>query len=792
MFKSFATALRTLLRARAFSALVVITLALGIGATTAMFSVVDAVLLTPLPFPHADRIVEFWTYFREGASREPSSPSALVAAVRGEDRLFEAVSAYQGGSGTLTGVGGPENLDIAGLAPDIFAILPTAPIAGRLFNASDVKAGDAILISERLWGRHFGRDPGVIDRTVTIDDVPRRIIGVLPSRFNFPGSWYDAWRPIDVVSSDAREFAFIVALLRPGVTGQQVDERLTVLSAALFEAGTLPKGQYLRRLAPIQVRNGLPVSRSLYLLLGAVSVLLLVACVNVSNLLLVRASSEHARLALMAAIGASRSRLLGDAGAQSVVLAIAGGVLGLGVASALLQVVLAVAPQQMLSGSREIGELDLRAIGFATGVSLTTCLIFGVLPAWRTSRVDPLEALKRQSRSTNEQRWQGALVSIQIALVVVLLAGAGLLLRSFIKLNAVDLGFNPDGLVTLYVQLTSPRYRAPGGGLGIMREIERRVETQLGVTATIVTVPPIRSGPASANVYPEAEGMALSRAMVPRLHGARVSPDFFDVFQIPIIEGRTFEPADGDLAVIVSDVTARRFWGEMSPLGRRFRVDSTLPWLTVVGVAKDVKTTGPDDRVGEGLEIYEPLATNGRYNFLTLAVAAGTSANVVLPPIKRIVWDVDPKMPILEAHTLNQQLRDILGRPRFILRFVAAFTICAVLIAAVGVYGVSSYWVTRRRRELAIRLAIGASPDRLLATVIGRGLRLSTIGAVIGLTIAAAGARVITSFLFATDPRDPGTLITVTLGLGVIAVIACLGPALKASRVDPMSTLRDE
>lgn len=789
--KPFIEALRNLRRAKSFTVLVVLTLALGIGATTAIFSVIDAVLLTPLPFPHADRLVEVWTYYQEGASRAPLSPSAVIAALRAEDRLFESVSAYQGGSGTLTGVAEPENLDVAGVAPDLFTIFPTAPIAGRLFNDSDVKAGDAILISERLWGKHFARDPEAIDRIVTIDDEPRRIIGVLPSRFNFPGSWYDAWRPIDVVSSDARERVFVVTLRRPGVRVEQIDERLTVLSAALLEAGALPKGQYLRRNTPVQVQNGRPVSRSLYLLLGAVSVLLLVACVNVSNLLLVRASSEHARLALMAAIGASRSRLLGDAVAQSLLLALAGGALGLWLASGLLQVVLAVAPEQMFSGSRATGELDMRAMVFAIVVSLTTCLIFGLLPAWRASRIDPLDALKRQSRSATGDAWQGALVSIQIALVVVLLSGAGLLLRSFIKLNAVDLGFNPDGMAILYVQLTSPRYVGPGVGLRLMYDVESRIESELGVSATVVTSAPIRPGGGYGDVHPEAEGPGVSPALVSRLPSAGVSPDFFEVFKIPLIEGRTFEPGDGDLAVIVNDVMARRYWGAASPIGDRFRVDSNMPWLTVVGVAKDVKTVGPADQVGEGMEIYQPLA-NRQYNFLMLAVAAGSRAEFVLPQMKRILWDVDPKVPVLSAHTLNEQLSDILGQARFILSLAAVFTICAVVIAAVGVYGVSSCWVARRRRELAIRLAIGASPERLVLAVVGRSLQLSAIGVVTGLLIAIGGARLITSFLFATDPRDPLTLVSITLLLGAIAVIACAGPAFRASRVDPMTTLRAE
>jgi putative ABC transport system permease protein len=785
-------AIRNLIRTRAFSLLVVLTLALGIGATTAMFTVIDAALLTPLPFPNADRLVEVWTYYQEGASRAPSSPSALVTALRGEDRLFETVSGYQLGNGTLTGTAEPANLSVAGIAHNVFTIFPTAPVVGRLFETADANDGNAILISERLWKKHFTLDPDVIGRLATIDDVPRRIVGVLPSRFNFPGNDYDVWRPLDIDNAAMRDRVFLVALRRPGVTDAQIDQRLAVLSSALLEAGVLPNGQYLRRQTPIQVQVGQASTRTLYLLFGAVSVLLLVACVNASNLLLVRAAREHARFSLMAAIGANRSRLFGDAIAQSVILAIAGGALGMWVAAALLRVIVAVTPDQGLALMRNNQQVDGRALAFAFGVSLITCVAFGLLPAWRSSRVDPIDALKRRSGSSGNDRWQALLVSTQIALVVVLLSGAGLLLRSFIQLNTVDLGFNPDGIATLYVQLTSPRYAAPGRGLAIMQDVERRVETELGMAGSIMTSAPIRPGGAFVDVSPEAEGLPTAAGTVSTLHATRVSPDFFGVFQIPLIEGRTFEPADGDAVVIVNDVVARRFWGETSPIGRRFRVNANLPWQTVVGVAKDIKTGGPDDRRSEGMEIYQPFAANGRYNFLTIAVAGGSRAAEVLPQLKKILWDVDPKVPVLEAHLLSEQVYTILARPRFILSLSAAFAIGALVISAIGVYAVASYWVASRRREFGIRLAIGASPARLLRAVVGRSLRLSAIGSIAGLAIVAAGARVIESFLFDIEPHDTVTLIAVTIALGIIAILACIGPALSAARVDPMTTLRAE
>jgi hypothetical protein len=274
---------------------------------------------------------------------------------------------------------------------------------------------------------------------------------------------------------------------------------------------------------------------------------------------------------------------------------------------------------------------------------------------------------------------------------------------------------------------------------------------------------------------------------------SRVAPDYFEVYQIPILEGRALTAADGDTAIVMNDVMAKRYFGKVSPIGRRFKLDAKQPWLTVVGVARDVKTMGPSDPIGEGMEVYLGYPTTPRpYNFLTLSAAVEADPDAALERIRRIVWDVDPRLPIGDAITMREQVGNAIARPRFVLSLSGAFTICAVLIAAVGVYGVSAYWVARRRRELAIRMAMGASPERLVWTVVGRSLRLALFGTIAGLAIAMAGARVMASLLFATDPRDPLTLVSITLLLGAIAVIACAGPAFRASRVDPMTTLRAE
>ncbi len=758
-----------------------------------MFSVVDAILIRPLPFPHADRISEIWTYFEEGAARMPGSTSSVIATVRQERDLFDSVAAYQFGSGTLTGTPEPEMLSFASLSPDIFAIFPTAPVIGRLFTAADATAGDAvILISDALWAKHFGRDPGVIDRVIMIDDAPQRIVGVLPARFRFPEG-ADAWRPVDVTSANARVRVQLVVLRRPGVNVEQVNDRLRALTAGLLESGALPKGQYLVSDVPVQVRVGRDSARSLYLLLGAVSVLLLVACVNVTNLMLVRASSRAGEFALMAAIGAGRARLLRDAAIEGAVLALLGCALGLWMATGLLDVILAVTPEQMQLLNRVTGDLDWRAIGFAVAVTAATCVAFGMLPAWRASRVDPIDALKQQSRSTigrYDDWWQGALVSTQIALVVVLLAGAGLLLRSFIKLTQVELGFRSEGLALMNVQLTAPRYTSPGAAVRFMQEVESRVEQQLGVTATISSSTPLWFG-IFFDAHPEAEGLTPSPGAA--VFGtARIAPDFFEVFEIPLIAGRTLEASDGADAVVINETMARRYFGTVSPIGRRFKLDRNLQWATVVGVAGDVKARGPADTMDGGMELYRPLDLAGRSNYLTLTVPVEGGLQTVLPRIKQILWEVDPRVPILSAASVSESIGESMARERFVLSLSGAFTVCAVLIAAVGVYGVSAFWVARRRRELAIRMALGASGHTVMGLVVRRSLRLAIVGAAAGLALAIGGTRFIESMLFQTSSRDPVTLLAVTGFLAALVVIGCMGPAFKASRVDPMTTLRAE
>ena len=792
-----ADAFRRLRRTPAFTALLVLTLGLGIGAATAMYSVVDAVVVAPIPFPHADRLSELVVRYAEGASRAPTSMPDLVRALREQRDLFVAIAGYQFGSGTLTGDGDPELLSVPVLSPEIFAVLPLAPLAGRLPTPADAASSEhLVLVSERFWARRFGRDPRIIGRVLTVDDVPHRVIGVLPARFTLPETRPDLWRVQALDTGPAMARGRMIVMRPAGVSQAQLDERLDALSSSMQSAGVLPPGQSIGAEDPLPVQLGRDGATALYVLLGAVLLLLLVACVNAANLLLVHGASRRGEQALMAALGAGRARLLRDAAIDSMMVSVAGGMVGVWVAAMLLDVILRLAPAQMSLLSRATGDLDLRALLFAFGMTAAACLLCGTIPAWHAGRVDPLDALKQHSRATAGRRdewWQGALVSTQIALVIVLLAATGLLLRSFISLNQVDLGFNPDRLVALDLQLTAPAYRTPGETLRLIRDVERRVESQLHVPVTISGGSPVRGGGFALAPKPEADGMVPPPAHPSRLPFTRVSGDFFEVYKIPLLQGRTFADADDDDTVILNDLLAQRYFGTVSPIGRRFRTGADRPWMTVIGVAADVKTMGPADPIGDGMEYYVPYPkVPAVFNFVTLTAAVSGSHEQALASIKRIIWELDPRAPIITASSLREQVGLTIARPRFVLSLSAAFAVTAVLIAAVGVYGVSAYWVSRRRRELAIRLALGASPEQVLVAVCVRSVRLVAIGAAVGLAVALGVSRIMTSLLFATDARDPGTFIGVTVFLAVVALMACAGPAIRASRIDPMATLRVE
>lgn len=791
MARAFAASLRSLRRAPAFTGLVVLTLALGIGATTAMFSVVDAVLINPLPFQNSERFGEIYTVPEKG-SRRPSGSTALFNALARQSDLFSAVGAYQFGSANLTGDGEPELVGTPQLSASMLSILGVQPLLGRYFTDDEAASGGVVLIGERMWRRRFGSDPSIIGKSILLDDRPHQVVGVMPDRFRFPTGTAMMWRPINTAPTAKSASVQLITVRRAEITRLQVNERLQALREDLRARAVIRPTDSIAVDDLSLARPNAQTGKALYMLFGAVGLVLLVACVNVMNLLLVRGSARSGELALMSSLGASRGRLVGGVFCESVLLVTVGCAACLAVARVLLSMILAAAPRQMLFLGSATSHLDRRALGFAVALAIATCVIFGVLPAWRAGRIDAIDALKRRTQGIAgaDEWWQGALVAAQLALVVVLLAGSGLLLRSFGKLIAVDPGFDVDHIAVVDVPLPMNRYGAPGADLAFMRELERSVEAT-GLHAVITGGAPPRGGGIWFDIKPNTDDGQTVDLGHEEVSYSLVDADYFSILDIPIVDGRTFQRDDPVDPVIINTLMAKRLFGDASPIGRRFRISATQPWMTVIGVAADVKQSGPGETRGE-MEFYRSLVTTRPILYFSFVVRSLDHPAAAVEIVKHKLWELDPKLPLTSASTMTERLREAIARPRFYLTLSSAFAITGALLGAIGVYGVAAYWLTRRRREIAIRIALGASRPNVVRMVIARGLKLAAIGAVIGIGLATAGTRLIESMLFGITGRDPVTLSGVTLLLAVLVVAGCLVPALNAARVDPMTTLRAE
>lgn len=785
---------RDLARARGFSALVVLTLALGIGATTAMFTVVDTVLLRRLPYPGIERFAEIQAS-QPGPIQSSGVPGTAMPALRKELGDIAAIEGFRMGSATITGGREPEIVGSPSITPNLLSLAGATPHLGRLFTDGDLSSiSRNVIISHRLWTTNFGAAADIIGRAIDVDDEPHTVIGVMSPRVRYPEANAAIWRPLNLDTvGQSRQRVQLVTVRFPGVSADQFAARLRGIEATLKEARILLDAQTLQTVALLQERFARQDSRGLWLMFGAVTLVLLVACVNVSNLLLARASRQHGELALRSALGASRRRLLASALAEALFLATVGGVVGVGVALALLSVLLQILPPQLTYLTATAPQIDLRILLFALFVCLVTCFLAGLAPAIRASKTDPLDAIKQQAQAvigTRDDWWQSVLMAGQLSLVLVLLAGAGVLLRSFVTLSNVDPGFDPDGLAMVNVEMTTRNYNTGGAALVFVEDLERRLEAS-GMEVTIAAGAPMFGVGVYGNIQPEADG-GLDRdftgQIMPRME---VGPDYFETVRIPIVAGRSFSLADGPDVLVINDKLASYYWGEASPIGRRFRLDAKEPWLTVVGVVGDVKQVSLTDPMSHGMEVYSPHRRNRGGGFYSILARSNRNPDVTIASVRQSIWSMDPRIPI-DAMPMTTRIGESLYRQRFFVRLSSAFTVIAALLAIIGVYGTTAYWVARRRRELAIRIAVGASPRTIVAAVIARGIRLAAVGSAVGLALAFAGARLVQSLLFQTDARDPATLATVTALLFAAAIFACAIPALRAARVDPLTTLRAE
>ncbi|HEX6631913.1 MAG TPA: ABC transporter permease [Gemmatimonadaceae bacterium] len=794
-------ALRMLARRPGYAALVVLTLALGIGASTAVFTVVDGVLLRPLPYAQADRLVEL------GMAREPGeawgSPYLAPAAAQlwsEQGRLFDGLATYQNAPPVVLETSDPRSLRAVRVSRDFFPLLGVRPQLGRTFAPDEAVSGAPLaVVSDAFWRTALGGDPAAVGGTITLSGVRYTVLGVMPPSFRYPRGPVSLWLPLPptVADTGARpDPVQAFARLAPGLDlarGRALAGQLAGPVAAASGAKRVSHPT----LHPIGERRANDdVATALYVLAGAVACVFLIACVNAANLLLVQATTRRQQIAVRLALGATRGRVVRELLVEAFLLAAAAGVLGTALAVALVRVLLAIVPDGLLTfGYTTIG-VDARVLTFAVGAAALTGLLFGVAPALQGTRLRA--ALpggdRTNSGSVEQRRLRGALLVGELALSAVLLVGAGLLIHSFVRLSGVEPGMEVRNLALLDVSPDEERYRERAQRAAFYDAVTARLRALPGVQA--VSVVGGTAGAAyglSFGVALQAEGAAPLAEQPELLPSGYADTSYFRTLGIPIVQGRAFTAADlppEANAVIIDPDLARALWADGRAVGRRFRTDSTSDWLTVVGVAGDVKLLGADDRAGR-FELYYPTRP-GAGGQRTIAVRTAGDPRALLGAMRAAVHAVDPRQPVARTETAEQRYRDTLAKPRFLLLVMEAFAAVALLLAAVGLYGVISYTVAQRTREIGIRVALGAQAAQVVRAVLGDGLRIAAAGVALGLAAAVGLSRFLRSLLFGVSATDPATYAVMALALLGIALLATWLPARRASRVDPVDALREE
>jgi putative ABC transport system permease protein len=796
---------RILLKQRGFTTVAIIALALGVGATSAVFSIVNAVLLQPLAIEEPERVVMLWenNLARNHAEVEVSYPNYV--SWRERNHVFEEVAALPSVNFdmTLTGNGEPQQVEASTVSANFFTLLGTRAALGRTFAPEDEKAGapSVVLISDGLWKRRFGGDANAVGQRLTVEGESATIIGVMPADFDFPKG-VELWAPLTPAPggwTEQRGFRVLRAMgrLKPGVTIEQAQSEMDGISRQLAEEFPKENKGYGVTSVPL-IKSIFGNARpALFILLGAVFLVLLIACVNVANLLLARAATRQKEIALRLALGASRVRLIRQLLTESVLLALAGGTLGLLLASFGVEYLVTLAPQD-IPRIASVG-VNTKVVIFAFAVSFLTAIIFGLAPALSVSKPDLNEALKegggKSQGGARSKRLREILVVSEVALAVVLMVGAGLLVRSFNNLQRIDPGFNAENVFTARVALVQSKYPEGAQQKAFFEQLLERVKTLPGVeSAAIVLMRPL-SGTVGWDPPFAVEGQtAEEQTANPYSNYEAISPDYFRTMGIPLVRGRDFNNQDrGDTTtvVIVNEMMARKYWPGEDPVGKRLKfgkASSNAPWLTVVGVVKDVRYREWD---AVRPDIYVPYLQNSEYR-TDFVIRTKVNPLSLTESFRREVYALDKDQAVAAVTTMDELVSSALARPRFNTLLLSIFAALALSLSAVGVYGVMAYTVTQQTHEIGIRMALGAQVRDVLRMVLGQGMKLIVIGLVIGVAGAFALTRLMASLLYGVSTTDPLTFTGVAGVLAVVAIAACYIPARRATRVDPMVALRYE
>jgi putative ABC transport system permease protein len=808
-------ALREFARRPVFTAVAVFTLALGIGANTAIFSVIDAVLLRPLPYADPDRIVVPWEYSAEleqrvGLDRLPSSP-ADFADFAERQTTFEHFASMRGERLNLTEGTEPERIGAVRVSQPFFDVLGVSAHVGRTFVSEDVSRGRTIVIAHHLWVRRFGSDPAIAGRTVSVNGEPATVVGVMPPGFAFPalGELPEAYGfaatpavwTLDVLTPEQRRNRggkswILIGRLKTGVTIERAQADLAAIAADIAREFPRSNAGWTIRVLPLREQLVGQVRPALMALLAAVGVVLLIACANVANLLLVRATARQRELTVRSALGAARWRLMADLLAESAILSLLAGVAGVALGWWMLRALLTMVPSglPLLSAAG----LDGRVLGFTLAVSLFTTAIFGIVPAVLASRCDPSEGLREGARGTVGSRrgrvLRQGLVVVEVALAVVLLVAAGLLIRTFVRLIQVPTGFDSRGVLTMEIALPPSGYSA-GAAVGFFESLLARVEALPGVEAAGATSGlPLAGGENLVLVTPEgAPPPEPGREIVTDYRA--VTAGYFETLRIPLVQGELFGgnvSADGPRVLVINETLARMLWPGRSALGRRLKLaayEQDAPWYTVIGLVGDTRQTALEAALRPQVYVHHRQDPSG--NMAVVLRAAGEPLSMA-PAARAAVLAIDPRQPVARVRTMDGVVEAAVSRRRFHMFLFAMFAALAVTLSLVGLYAVVAFSVAERMREMAVRLALGARPSNLLTLVLREGLSLVSVGIAVGLAAALLLTRFLESFLLGVRPRDATTFVAVPLLLLAAAIVGCLIPARRAMRVDPAVALRSE
>ena len=793
-------ALRTFKRQPGFSVVAVLTLALGIGANTAIFSVVNSVLLKPLPYEHPERIVTVWEDFTaQGGPAQEWIEVPNFFEWKNEGDLFETLAAFVFRAVNLTGHGEVERLSQGSVSHDFFTTFGVVPAIGRDFAVVDDQPGAAAvtMLSHGFWQRAIGAGPSVLGKTLHLGGNPTTVIGVLPQGFRIPGTApVDVWTPLRLDATSASRGNFFLqglGRLRAGVSLEQAETRLNVIMERI--GAEFPTNRGVRiRLVPLLDQIVSPIRAALYVLLGVVTFVLLIACANIANLMLSRSSTRNREMAIRSAMGAGRGRLVRQLLTEGLTLSLLGAACGVLLAHWGIQALVAQVPAGVVPRLDTVA-IDGAVLLFTTLISVAAGLTCGLAPALQSYRYDLSQALNEGGRGLEESvggtRMRGVLAGGQAALALCLLIASGLAIRSFTTLLDVDPGFKPAGLTTAFVSMPGNSYAGAQELVVFLDSLLDRIRERPGLeSVAAVSVLPMGGDDADTGFQIEGRPELNVPGKTPTVWYRRVTPSYFRTMGLPVIGGRELTDSDHAQAprvVMINDVAAQRYWPGQDAVGKRLRFGEDRPWHTIVGIAHGVRHNGLAQAPAP--ELYFPFDQRpGRA--MTIVVKSDLEESTVAGMLRADLAEVDPQLPLSRVASMTTLMELSVAQPRFFMNLTTAFGLLALALATVGIYGVLSYSVSRRTKEMGLRMALGADRREVLSMVVKQGLRLTVLGIGAGLLLAYLATRLMASVLFGVDPQDLIAFAGAPFVLTITALAACIVPALKATRIDPVKALR--